>query len=186
MSELLKDITDDISGNFVCSTSCGSHVIDRDGIVNSVEQMRPGKNDGFDGLSSDYILNAPMSLFEILSVLFTCMLHHSYSPDSFCLSTMVPIPKGSNKDLSMSINYRGIALGSIFSKIFDNCIISAECLALNSDDLQFAYVAQQHNVFLYCARRLTITYTMKVMSICVQLMLPRLLIELIYYCCLEN
>ena len=101
--------------------------------------MRPGKNDGFDGLSSDYILNAPMSLFEILSVLFTCVLHHSYSPDSFCLSTMVPIPKGSNKDLSMSKNYRGIALGSIFSKIFDNCIISAECLALNSDDLQFAY-----------------------------------------------
>ena len=67
------------------------------------------------------------------------MLHHSYSPDSFCLSTMVPIPKSSNKDLSMSKNYRGIALSSIFSKIFDNCIISAECLALNSDDLQFAY-----------------------------------------------
>ena len=139
MSELLKDITDDISRSCVCSTTCGSHVISRDDIVNSVKQMRPGKNDGFDGLSSDYILNAPMSLFEILSVLFTCMLHHSYSPDSFCLSTMVPIPKGSNKDLSMSKNYRGIALGSIFSKIFDNCIISAECLALNSNDLQFAY-----------------------------------------------
>ena len=81
MSELLKDITDEISGNCVCSTSCGSHVISRDGIVNSVKQMCPGKNDGFDGLSSDYILNAPMSLFEILSVLFTCMLHHSYSSD---------------------------------------------------------------------------------------------------------
>ena len=48
------------------------------------------------------------------------MLHHSYSPDSFCLSTMVPIPKGSNKDLSISKNYRSIALVSIFSKIFDN------------------------------------------------------------------
>ena len=46
---------------------------------------------------------------------------------------MVPIPKGSNKDLSMPKIYRGITLGSIFSKIFDNCIIS--CLALNSDDL---------------------------------------------------
>ena len=100
MSVLLKDITDDISGNCVCSTSCGSRVIFRDGIVNSVKQLRPGKNDGFDGLSSDYILNAPMSLFKILSVLFTCMLHHSYSPDLFCLSTMVPIPKGSNKDPS--------------------------------------------------------------------------------------
>ena len=136
MSELLKDITDDISGNCVYATSCGSHIISRDGIVNSVKQMRPGKNDGFDGLSSDYILNAPMSLFEILSVLFTCMLHHL---DSFYLSTMVPIPKGSNKDLSMSKNYRCIALSSIFSKIFDNCIISDQCLALNSDDLQFAY-----------------------------------------------
>ena len=85
MSELLRDIIDEISGNCVCSTSCGSHVISRDGIVNSAKQMRPGKNDGFDGLSSDCILSAPMSLFEILSVLFTCMLHHSYSPDSFCL-----------------------------------------------------------------------------------------------------
>ena len=139
MSELLKDMTDDISRNCVCSTSCGSHVISRDGIVNSVKQMRPGKNDGFDGLSSDYILNAPMSLLEILSVLFTCMLHHGYSPDSFCLSTMVPIHKGSNKDLSIFKNYRGIALGNIFSKIFENYIISAECLALMSDDLQFAY-----------------------------------------------
>ena len=80
-----------------------------------------------------------MLFLEILSVLFTCMLHHSYSPDSVCLSTMVPIPKGSNKDLSMSKNYRGIALGSIFLKIFDNYIISAQCLALNSDNLQFAY-----------------------------------------------
>ena len=25
------------------------------------------------------------------------MLHHSYSPDSFCLSTMIPIPEGSYK-----------------------------------------------------------------------------------------
>ena len=66
MSELLKNITDDISRNCVCSTSCGSHVISRDDIVNSVKL----KNDGFDGLSSDYISNAPMSLFERLSVLF--------------------------------------------------------------------------------------------------------------------
>ena len=52
---------------------------------------------------------------------------------------MIPIPKGSNQDQSMSKNYKGIALGSIFSKIFDNCFISTECRALNSDNLQFAY-----------------------------------------------
>ena len=126
-----------------------------------------------------------MLFLEIVSVLFTCMLHHGYSPDSFCLSTMIPIPKGSNKDLSMSKNYRGIALGSIFSKIFDNYIISAQCLVLilTIYSLLINLVAQEHNVFLYCVRRLTIIYTMRVMSICVQLMLPRLLIELTYYCC---
>ena len=52
---------------------------------------------------------------------------------------MIPIPKGFNKDLSKSQNYRGIALSSLFSKIFDHCIISCEDAALKSDDLQFAY-----------------------------------------------
>ena len=67
------------------------------------------------------------------------MLHHSFSPSTICISTMIPIPKGFNKDLSKSQNYRGIALSSLFSKIFDHCIISCEDAALKSDDLQFAY-----------------------------------------------
>ena len=67
------------------------------------------------------------------------MLHHSFSPSTFCISTMIPIPKGFNKDVSKSQNYRGIALSSLFSKIFDHCIISCEDAALKSDDLQFAY-----------------------------------------------
>ena len=74
--------------------------------MKSVKPMRPGKNDGFDGLSSDYILNALKSFFKILSELSTCMFHHSYSFNSSCLSTIIPIPGGSNKDLSMSKNYR--------------------------------------------------------------------------------
>ena len=65
------------------------------------------------------------------------MLHHSFSPSTFCISTMIPIPKGFNKDFSQ--NYRGIALSSLFSKIFDHCIISCEDAILKSDDLQFAY-----------------------------------------------
>ena len=119
-----------------------------------------------------------MSLFEILSVLFTCMLHHSYSSGPFCLSTMVPIPTGSNKDLSMSNSYRGIALSSIFSKIFDNCIISAECLALNSDDLQFAYKSGCSTTQCVSVLCETIDYYVHnesdVYIICVQSMLSRL------------
>ena len=37
------------------------------------------------------------------------------------------------------MNYRRITLSSLFSKIYNHCIISCEDAALKSDDLQFAY-----------------------------------------------
>ena len=52
---------------------------------------------------------------------------------------MVPIPKGSNKKLTYVKNYRGIALSSLISKLFDNCIISSNSYIFESDDFQFAY-----------------------------------------------
>ena len=67
------------------------------------------------------------------------MLYYCFTPKSFCISTMIPIPKGSNKDTSDIRNYRGIALSSLLSKIFDSCIISMKTVVFKSDDLQFAY-----------------------------------------------
>ena len=52
---------------------------------------------------------------------------------------MIPIPKGSSKDTSDIENYRGIALSSLLSKVFDSCIISLNYVVMRSDDLQFAY-----------------------------------------------
>ena len=48
---------------------------------------------------------------------------------------MIPIPKGSNKDTSDIKHYRGIALSSLLSKVFDSCIISLNSKVLRSDDL---------------------------------------------------
>ena len=52
---------------------------------------------------------------------------------------MIPILTCFNKDLSKSQNYRGIALSSLFSEIFNHCIISCEDAAQKLDDLQFSY-----------------------------------------------
>jgi len=41
------------------------------------------------------------------------MLDHG----QFCTSTIIPIPKGSNVNITDSANYRCIALGSIYVKI---------------------------------------------------------------------
>ena len=55
------------------------------------------------------------------------------------MSTMVPIPKRGSGSMGDIQNYRGIALGSIFSKIYDNCVINNQYGNLCSSDLQFAY-----------------------------------------------
>ena len=111
MNELYNHVTVDISSNCIWDSECHTHVISSINIHSAITLLKSGKNDGFDGLTSDYLLNASPLLYEYLSFLFTCMLQ----------------------------NYRGIALNSLFSNIFDHRIISCENAALKSDDLQFAY-----------------------------------------------
>ena len=67
------------------------------------------------------------------------MLSHCYTPTSFCVSTMIPIPKKGSGSMNDIRNYRGIALSSLLSKLFDHCIICNQYDSLRSDDLQFAY-----------------------------------------------
>ena len=192
MNVLYNDVTADISGHCICKSECHTHVISSINIHGAIKLLKSGKNDGFDGLTSDYLLNASPLLYEYLSFLFTCMLHHSFSPSTFCISTMIPIPKGFNKDLSKSQNYRGIALSSLFSKILYYCIISCEDAALKSDDLQFAYKSGMSTI--QCASVVTETinnylHNKSDIYTYVQLMHQKLLIMLIYLyylTCCEN
>ena len=50
-----------------------------------------------------------------LCQLFNSMLIHGMSPSSLQSSTLVPIPKDKRKSLSLSDNYRAIALSSPIS-----------------------------------------------------------------------
>ena len=106
--------------------------------------MKEHKNDGCDGLSSDFILNGTELLCHHLSNLISLMLSHC-APTSFCMSTMIPIPKGSGSIGDIK-NYRGIALSSLLSKLFDTCIISSQFDSLLFYDLQFAYKSQTSNI----------------------------------------
>ena len=74
------------------------------------------------------------------------MLSHFYAPSSFCISTMVPIPKKSIGAMGEITNYRGIALSSLLSKIFDNCIISNQYDSLFTNDLQSACKSQTSTI----------------------------------------
>ena len=59
---------------------------------------------------------------------------------------MVPIPKKSSGSMGEITNYRGIALSSLLSKIFDNCIISNQYDSLFTNDLQSACKSQTSTI----------------------------------------
>jgi hypothetical protein len=64
---------------------------------------------------------------------------HSYVTDDWTFSTVLPIPKGKNLHYSDPTNYRGIALSSIFGKIFDLYVSSRYESCLTTSNLQFGF-----------------------------------------------
>ena len=85
------------------------------------------------------------------------MLSHCYAPVSFCMSTMIPIPKGSGSMGDIK-SCRDIALSSLLSKLFDTCVISSQFDSLYSNDLQFAYESQTSTIQCVSSVIETITY----------------------------
>ena len=58
-----------------------------------------------------------------IALLFSSMLNQGHSPKDFLAASVVPIPKDARRSIYVSSNYRGIALSSIFGRIFDLIII---------------------------------------------------------------
>ena len=80
---------------------------------------------------------------------FTClssMLSHSFVPQEMLSSSLVPIPKNMRKSLNTSDNYRSIAIGSIFGKVFDTIIIEKHSMVLQSSSMQFGFKAKHSTV----------------------------------------
>jgi len=64
-------------------------------------------------------LNACDELSQHIALLFSAMLVHGCAVGDLVSCTLIPILKGKNTNATVSDNYRGIALSSLFGKIFD-------------------------------------------------------------------
>jgi len=108
-----------------------------------INRLHPGKSDGSRGLMTKHIKYACDDFFVYVSMLFTGMTVHGFAPDDLRLSTIVPIPKGKNINMTDSSNYRGIALGSLLGKVHD--LILSECYSnlLASSELQLGFKARR-------------------------------------------
>ena len=94
---------------------------------------------GTDGVSAEHIRFGGGALSLHLSTLFQAMLRHSFVPKEYKESVVVLIVKDRNKDISDPNNYRGIAVTSVVSKIFERLILSKWEVLLQSSEFQFGF-----------------------------------------------
>ena len=105
------------------------------------QKLKSGKSDPILNVTSDFFLNAPPILYEMLAKILRGYITHAYVSDFLLLSMLIPIVKDKLGDATHSNNYRSIAISSLVMKIFDWVIILAFSKYLNFDDLQFGYQA---------------------------------------------
>jgi len=95
-------------------------------------------------LCSDYFKHAPRALADYISLLLTALLTHGTMPQEFLTSTVIPIQKGKGLSVTDAANDKGIALSSIFGKIFDLVVLHRFSEQLCSSSLQFGFKAKHY------------------------------------------
>jgi len=91
--------------------------------------------------SIDHLVYSGDDCYTHISLMLTSSIAHDRAPDCLGKSTIVPIPKGRNANLSDRTNFRGISLNPVFGKIFDNIVLERYSGELMSSELQFGFKA---------------------------------------------
>lgn len=139
MDTLMSDIRKAMHSGCDVGRCYSCHVISVEDVDKAVHHLKPGKSDGHTGHSTDHLLHGTPKLRAMISLQFSSMLSHGFSPHSFLQSSIKPIPKNKRKSLNDSENYRGIALSSILAKVFDWIVLEYHRDILASSDLQFGF-----------------------------------------------
>ena len=113
--------------------------ISQDDVSAAICKLKPNKNDGGRGLSTNHFKYGSSELARHTANLFAGLLTHGSVIDDFRACSIVPIPKAKNINLTDSENYRGIALSSVFGRIFDLIVLHRYSEELVSCDLQFGF-----------------------------------------------
>jgi hypothetical protein len=97
------------------------------------------KAPGIDNISAEHLLYAADVVSQPLCNLFNACIIHGCVPDSFTTSIIVPVEKDKLCGASSFDNYRPIALVTMFSKVFENCLAGRLMLDKFFDPLQYGF-----------------------------------------------
>ena len=123
-----------------CASSDGTEIfIDVKHVREPIKELKLEKSDGLRGLVSNNNICGPEILHVYISLLFSCVLRHGYTPWALLSSVIIPIPKNVRGDLESSDNYRGISLCGSLLKLFEIIIMNMCQHSLCTSSLQFAF-----------------------------------------------
>ena len=86
--------------------------------------MKSGKSCGLDGLSSENFKFASRKLSMYLTLVYNCMITHGHVSEKFMLTMIVPIVKDKKSSITVSDNYRPIAITNVASKIVEIILLT--------------------------------------------------------------
>jgi hypothetical protein len=139
MAALKERLDDRISNSCTCSFCTQNAVVSPTDIALAATRLNPNKKDGGGLFATDHVIHGGRILHEALSTLFTAMMCTGIAPTLMLDSVVVPIPKNTRKSLNESSNYRGIALNSPLSKLFEITLLMSQTAWLSTSDLQFGF-----------------------------------------------
>ena len=135
----MKDNRDEITKRISKFGFSEDYNVSPDDVTTAICRLKPNKNDGGRGLSTNHFKHGGSLLARHTANLFTGLLMHGSVIDDFRACSIVPNPKAKNINLADSENYRGIALSSVFGRIFYLIVLHRYSDALTSCDLQFGF-----------------------------------------------
>ena len=110
-------------------------------VSNVIAKLKRGKAADLDNLTAEHLIHSHPILSVILCKLFNLILISGYVPTGFGYSYTVPICKLQDSRVKSvkTDDFRGIAISSIISKVFEHCILDRFGCFLNTVDNQFGF-----------------------------------------------
>ena len=140
-SQTLKQDFMNLKNNTVGTPLGDECLFDAELVGGIIGRLTRGKAAGLDGITAEHLQCCHPVLPCLLAKLFNLMFEYCYIPRSFGYSYIVPIPKPKdfhNKALTTD-DFRGIAISSMLSKVYESCIYDRFQDFLGSSDNQFGF-----------------------------------------------
>ena len=104
-----------------------------------MKTLKLGKALGPDGLNAEHLRYAYPIIAVHICALFPSIILHGYVPKDFESGFFIPLIKGKTGDVNIVINYRGITLIPVISKLFELNLLDMCEQFLGCYELQFGF-----------------------------------------------